>query len=185
MAGVGKIEKSIVDNKQRLLTEDKSKIGSKKVTFDMPEEKNIMEKVKVEVNEEIRKNCTEVRKEMRDLVEREVIRIRRDIQEDVDKEIRKFEEKLEEVMKELETVKKDLSENNRKMVESLKDIRSLGKTSSEGNDYDNEGRSVSNFGKQGDNSRVGSKVSEEGLSREVNVLKKLISDSEKEERKKI
>jgi len=54
------------------LTEDKSKVGSKKVTFDMTEEKNVMERIKVEVNEEIRKNCTEVRKEMRHLMEREI-----------------------------------------------------------------------------------------------------------------
>ena len=33
----------------------------------------------------------------------------------MDKEIRKFEEKFEEVMKELEIIKKDLSENNRKI----------------------------------------------------------------------
>jgi len=59
-----------------------------------------------------------------DLVEKEVARIRRDIQEDVDRENRKFEEKLEKIMKELETIKKDLSENNRKiigMVESLEE----------------------------------------------------------------
>jgi len=72
MANVSKVRKGKVDNKQRLLTEDKSKIGSKKVTFDMTEEKNVMERIKVEVNEEIRKNCTEVRKEMRHLMEREV-----------------------------------------------------------------------------------------------------------------
>ena len=84
----------------------------------MPQEKSIMERIKVEVNEEIRKNCTEMRKEMRALVEREVVRIRKDIQENVDREIRKFEEKLEEVMK--KTVKKELSsENNRKMIESF------------------------------------------------------------------
>ena len=69
----------------------------------MPEENSIMGRIKIEINEEIRKNCTEERKEMRDLVEKEVARIRRDI--DVNREIRKFEEKLEEVMKELETVK--------------------------------------------------------------------------------
>jgi len=51
-----------------------------------------------------------------DLVEKEVARIRRDIQEDVDRENRKFEEKLEKIMKELETIKKDLSENNRKII---------------------------------------------------------------------
>jgi len=102
MAGVGKVGKSKVDNKH-LLTENKSQVGSKKVTFDMPEENSIMGRIKIEINEEIRKNCTEERKEMRDLVEKEVARIRRDI--DVNREIRKFEEKLEEVMKELETVK--------------------------------------------------------------------------------
>jgi len=59
--------------------EDKSKVSSKKMTDDIIEEKNTMERVKIKINEEIRKNCTEVRKEMRDLVEREVIRIRRDI----------------------------------------------------------------------------------------------------------
>jgi len=99
-------------------------------SYNFEEKESIMEKVKIEVNEEIKKNFTEVRKEMRDVVEREVVRIRRDIQEDVDREIRKFEEKLEEVMK--ETVKKDLSENNRKMVKSLVDRRSLGKANSEG-----------------------------------------------------
>jgi len=46
----------------------------------VPQEKSIMERVKVEVNEEIRKNCTKMRKEIRALVEREVVR--RDIQED-------------------------------------------------------------------------------------------------------
>ena len=71
-----KVGKGKVDNKKRLLTEDKSKVGSKKVTFDMTEEKSIMERVKIEVNEEIRKNCTEMRKEMRDVVERKVVRIR-------------------------------------------------------------------------------------------------------------
>ena len=44
----------------------------------MPEEKSIMKRVKIEVNEEIRKNCTEVKKEMRDLIERKVARIKRD-----------------------------------------------------------------------------------------------------------
>jgi len=71
-----KVGKGKVDNKKRLLTEDKSKVGSKKVTFDMTEEKSIMERVKIEVNEEIRKNCTEMRKEMRDVVERKIVRIR-------------------------------------------------------------------------------------------------------------
>ena len=65
-----KVGKGKVDNKQRLLIEDKSKVGSKKLT--LTEKKSIMEKVKVEINEEIRKNCTEVRKEMRHLMEREV-----------------------------------------------------------------------------------------------------------------
>jgi len=85
---------------------------------------------------------------MRDVIKRKVIRIRRDIQED--REIKKFEEKLEKIMKELETMKKDLLEDNKKMVESLEDIRSLSKASSEGNDYDNKGRSVSRFGRKGD-----------------------------------
>jgi len=71
-----KVGKGKVDNKKRLLTEDKSKVGSKKVTFDMTEEKSIMERVKIEINEEIRKNCTEMRKEMRDVVKRKVVRIR-------------------------------------------------------------------------------------------------------------
>jgi len=105
-----------------------------------------------------------------DLVEKEVARIRRDIQEDVDRENRKFEEKLEKIMKELETIKKDLSENNRKIIGMVESggIRSLGKASNEGNDYDNEGRNVSSFGKKGDSSRVGSMVSEGGLNcREV------------------
>jgi len=70
-----KVGKGKVDNKQRLLIEDKSKVGSKKLT--LTEKKSIMEKVKVEVNEEIRKNCTKVKKEMR-VVKREVVRIRRD-----------------------------------------------------------------------------------------------------------
>jgi len=53
------------------------------------------------------------------------------------------------------------------MVESG-GIRSLGKASNEGNDYDNEGRNVSSFGKKGGSSRVGSMVSEGGLNcREV------------------
>jgi len=94
---------------------------------------------------------------MRDVVERKVIKIRRNIQEDVHREIRKFEEKLEEVMKELETIKKDLLESNRKIVESLEDRRSLGKAS-DGNDYDSEGRSVS-FGRKGDSSRIRSTIS--------------------------
>ena len=120
---MGKAGKGKVDNKQRLLTEDKSQVGSKKVIFDIPEKKSVMERV--EVNEEVRKNCAELRKEMRDLVEREVARIRRDnLQDDVDREIRKLEGKLEEVTK--ETVNKELSENNRKMTESWEDIRSLG-----------------------------------------------------------
>ncbi|EGI61046.1 hypothetical protein G5I_10736 [Acromyrmex echinatior] len=71
----------------------------------------------------------------------------------------KDKSKIEEVMKELKTVKKDLSENN-KMVESLEDIRSLGKANSEGNDYDSEGRSVSSFGRKEDSSRVGSMIYE-------------------------
>jgi len=73
MTSIDKVGKS--KDKQRLLTEDKSKVGSKKVTFDITEEKSIMERVKVEVNEEIRKNYIEVR----DLVKREIVRIRRDI----------------------------------------------------------------------------------------------------------
>jgi len=70
-----KVGKGKVDNKQRLLIEDKSKVGSKKLT--LTEKKSIMEKVKVEINEEIRENCTKVKKEMR-VVKREVVRIRRD-----------------------------------------------------------------------------------------------------------
>jgi len=55
----------------------------------------------------------------------------------VDREIRKFEEKFEEVMKELKIIKKDLSENNRKIDREFGG-KSLGKAS-EGNDYDKEG----------------------------------------------
>jgi len=62
---IDKVGKS-KDNKQRLLTEDKSKVSSKKMTDDITEEKSTMERVKIKINEEIRKNCTEVRKEMRD-----------------------------------------------------------------------------------------------------------------------
>jgi len=51
-------------------------------SYNFEEKESIMERVKIEVNEEIKKNFTEVRKEMRDVVEREVVRIRRDIQED-------------------------------------------------------------------------------------------------------
>jgi len=79
MTSIDKVGKS--KDKQRLLTEDKSKVGSKKVTFDITEEKSIMERVKVEVNEEIRKNYIEVR----DLVKREIVRIRRDIQDWIEK----------------------------------------------------------------------------------------------------
>jgi len=83
-------------------------------------------------------------------------------------------------MKKLETVKKELSENNRKIGESLKDIRSLGRVSREENDYDSEGRSISSFRRKEGSSRVRSMVSEGSLScREVNVLKKWISDNEK------
>jgi len=40
------------------------------------------------------------------------------------------------------------------MIGSLEDIRSLSKTSSEGNDYDSERRSVSSFGRKEDSSRT-------------------------------
>ncbi|KYN43063.1 hypothetical protein ALC56_02502, partial [Trachymyrmex septentrionalis] len=50
---------------------------------------------------------------------------------------------------------------------------------------DNEGRSVSSFGRKGGSSRAGSMVSEGGLScREINILKKWVSNNEKEERRK-
>jgi len=81
-----------------------------------------MERVKIEVNEEIRKNCTEVRKEMRDVVEKGVVRIRRDIQEDVDRKIKKFEEKLEEVMKELETEERFVRKRSREFGGQKKNL---------------------------------------------------------------
>jgi len=47
--------------------------------------------------------------------------------------------------------------------------------------YVSEGRNVNSFGRKRYSSRAESMVSEEGLScREINILKKWVSDSEKE-----
>lgn len=57
----------------------------------MSKKKNLEENIKAE--RKGRQKWEGVRKEMKDLIEREVARIRRDIQENVDREIRKLREK--------------------------------------------------------------------------------------------